>query len=225
MDDLRKDNKSENYNHDEMITIDVAEQEQAYEHNQEEHQKTEEQETVKKSMLTKRIFVEIGIYIILLFTCLNIVPKYVIQRTIVDGPSMKNTLQDGDNLLVEKLTVRFGGLERFDVIVFYPYGKEHEDYYIKRIIGMPGETIQIIGSDIYINGEILKENFGKNPITYAGIAAEPLVIGEDEYFVMGDNRKISKDSRYEEVGVVKRENIGGKAIVRIWPLNEFGFFD
>ena len=225
MDDLRKDNKSENYNHDDMITIDVSEQEHTYEHNQEEHQKIEEQETVKKSFLTKRFFVEIGIYIILLFACLNIVPKYVIQRTIVDGPSMKNTLQDGDNLLVEKLSVRFGGLERFDVIVFYPYGKEHEDYYIKRIIGMPGETIQIIGSDIYINGEILKENFGKNPITYAGIAAEPLVIGEDEYFVMGDNRKISKDSRYEEVGVVKRENIGGKAIVRIWPLNEFGFFD
>jgi len=226
MDNLRKDNKSENFNHDDMITIDDKEQEQVYEHNQEEHQEQkEEQEQEKKPLLTKRFFVEIGIYIILLFTCLNIVPKYVIQRTIVDGPSMKNTLQDGDNLLVEKLSVRFGGLERFDVIVFYPYGKEHEDYYIKRIIGMPGETIQIIGSDIYIDGEILEENFGKNPITYAGIAAEPVVLGADEYFVMGDNRKISKDSRYEEVGVVKRGNIGGKAIVRIWPLNEFGFFD
>ena len=200
------DNNIKNYNNEDPVIIDEIEQE-------------------KKSLFTRRFFVELGIYIILLFTCLNIVPKYVIQRTIVDGPSMKNTLQDGDNLLVEKLSVRFGDLDRFDVIVFYPYGKDHEDYYIKRIIGMPGETIQIIGSDIYINGEILEENYGKDPITYAGIASEPIELGEDEYFVMGDNRKISKDSRYEEVGVVKGENIGGRAVVRIWPLSEFGFFD
>lgn len=201
-----KDNNNKNYSNEDPVTID-------------------EKVQGKKPFFTKRFFVELGIYIILLFTCMNIVPKYVIQRTIVDGPSMKNTLQDGDNLLVEKLSIRFGGLDRFDVIVFYPYGKDHEDYYIKRIIGMPGETIQIIGSDIYINGEILEEDYGKNPITYAGIAAEPIVLGEDEYFVMGDNRKISKDSRYEEVGVVKGENIGGRAVLRIWPLNEFGSFD
>lgn len=200
------DNNNKNYNNEDPVIID-------------------EKELDKKPLFTRRFFVELGIYIILLFTCLNIVPKYVIQRTIVDGPSMKNTLQDGDNLLVEKLSVRFGGLDRFDVIVFYPYGKDHDDYYIKRIIGMPGETIQIIGSDIYINGEILEENYGKDPITYAGIASEPIELGEDEYFVMGDNRKISKDSRYEEVGVVKGENIGGRAVVRIWPLSEFGFFD
>lgn len=179
---------------------------------------TEEQ---KKKRQHKMVF-EIVTYLLILFLCIKIIPEYIVQHTIVDGPSMEDTLQDRDHLIVEKISYRLDKLNRFDIIAFYPYGKEIEDYYIKRIIALPGETIQIKGSDIYINGEVLEENYGKDPITYAGIAAEPITLGEDEFFVLGDNRTVSFDSRSAEVGIVKKEQIGGRAILRIWPLSEFG---
>ncbi len=177
---------------------------------------------IEKKNKKNQIIREIVIYLIILFLCIKIIPTYVIQHTIVDGPSMENTLQDQDHLFVEKITYHFDRLDRFDVIAFYPYGKDVNEYYIKRIIGMPGETVQIKGSDIYINGEILEENYGKDPITYAGIASEPIVLGEDEYFVLGDNRTVSLDSRDESIGAVNKSDIGGKAILRIWPLDKFG---
>ena len=135
---------------------------------------------------------------------------------------MENTLYNGENLWVEKVSYHFDKLKRFDVIVFYPHGKDHDEYYIKRIIGMPGETVQIIGEDIFINGELLNESFGKEPIRNPGNAAYPIVLEDDEYFVLGDNRTVSLDSRYEEVGPVKKKNIGGRAIFRLWPVNKMG---
>ena len=90
------------------------------------------------------------------------------------------------------------------------------------MIGLPGETVQIKGSTIYIDGKPLKENYGKDPIDYAGIAEKPIKLGDDEYFVLGDNREISRDSRYEEVGKVK--NIEGRAVLRIYPFDKFGTF-
>lgn len=186
------------------------------------------EETPKKKDLKKKIqtvLTDIAIYVVIIYTCLYLIPTYVIQRTVVDGPSMENTLHNEEQLMVEKVSYHFDALSRFDIIVFYPYGRKLEEYYVKRIIGLPGETIQIIGSDIFINGEVLKEDYGKEPITYAGIAAEPLTLGDDDYFVMGDNREVSFDSRYAEVGVVNKENIGGKAVLRIWPFSKFGLID
>lgn len=164
-------------------------------------------------------------YGLLIFVCIYIIPNFVMQRTIVDGASMENTLSDGDNLYVEKISYRFDKLKRFNIIVFYPYGRENEEYYVKRIIGMPGETVQIIGNDIYIDGEILEENYGKDPIEDPGRASVPITLDKDEYFVMGDNRTISKDSRFSNVGNVKKENIGGRAFFRISPFRKFGKID
>ncbi|HCL03271.1 MAG TPA: signal peptidase I [Lachnoclostridium phytofermentans] len=170
----------------------------------------------------KRIVLEILIYIVALYFAAFIVPRYILQRTIVVGDSMETTLQNGENLWVEKISYHFDKLKRFDVIVFYPHGKEDEEYYIKRIIGLPGEKVQIIGEEIFINGKLLTEDFGKDPIRNPGIAADPIFLAEDEYFVLGDNRTVSLDSRYEEVGPVKKENIGGRAIFRLWPINKMG---
>lgn len=180
---------------------------------------------ISKGRKIRNAIVEFIIYAAIIFVCVAVVPKYVIQRTIVDGKSMMNTLSHKDNLLVEKVSYRFSDPKRFDVIVFYPHGRESDDYYIKRVIGLPGETVQIKGNDIYINGKIIKENYGKDPMTESGIAAEPLKLGDDEFFVLGDNREISEDSRYEEVGPVKRENIEGRAILRIYPFSKFGTFE
>jgi len=182
----------------------------------------EELEETKKKTSIFRIIVEIIIYIALILICIFVIPKYVVQRTIVDGQSMMNTLHDEDNLIVEKVSYRFSNPDRFDIVVFYPYGKEEdpEDYYVKRIIGLPGETIQIIDSDIYINGEILEENYGRVPITSAGVAREPLTLGEDEFFVLGDNRGASEDSR--DFGPVEKSDISGQVVLRIYPFKRFG---
>ena len=184
----------------------------------------EEEEELTRGQKIKAALIELAIYACIVVVCIFIVPRYVIQRTIVDGTSMESTLQHKDNLLVEKVSYLFTNPDRFDVVVFYPNGREAEDYYIKRVIGLPGETIQIIGEDIYIDGKILEENYGKDPITYAGIAKEPLTLGDDEYFLVGDNRTVSEDSRYANIGPVEKEKIAGKAFVRIYPFSKFGSF-
>lgn len=176
----------------------------------------------------KGFIIEIVIWICIACICMFVVPRYVMQRTVVSGNSMQNTLFNNDNLIVEKVSRYFKDYDRFDIIIFFP---EHlpvyngDEYYVKRVIGLPGETIQIIGSDIYIDGEVLEENYGKDPIEMAGIAAEPIKLGKDEYFVLGDNRGASQDSRYREVGVVHKSSVEGKAILRIWPLNKFGLLE
>ena len=160
-------------------------------------------------------------YIAFVLVLTWVIITFVGQRTRVDGRSMMNTLHDGDNLIVEKLSYRFSDPKRFDIIVFPPTGKK--EYYIKRIIGLPGETVQIDeNGNIYINGELLEENYGAETIQNPGRAAKPITLCDDEYFVMGDNRNNSKDSRSEEVGNVKRSQIIGRAWLRIWPLNKFG---
>lgn len=185
----------------------------------------EELEEPDRKKKLRGILIEAVLYIAIIVLCVKVVPRYVIQRTIVDGESMMDTLKDRENLLVEKISYHFKNPERFDVIVFYPYGRDSDEYYIKRVIGLPGETVQIIGSQIYINGKVLDEDYGKDPIEFAGTVEEPQTLGEDEFFVLGDNRDVSQDSRFEEVGFVKKKNIEGKAILRIYPFSKFGTFE
>ncbi len=181
----------------------------------------DESETEVRKTSRSKMTIEILIYLLLLITCVFIIPKYVVQRTKVSGPSMLNTLHNGDNLIVEKVSYRFHDPRRFDIIVFYPYGPEDkEDYYVKRVIGLPGETVQIIGKDIYIDGNILEEDYGKDPITDPGEARNPILLGEDEFFVLGDNREVSEDSRI--FGPVEKSNISGHVIFRIYPFGSFG---
>ena len=129
------------------------------------------------------------------------------------------------NLIVDKITYRFRDPERFDIIVF-PFQYKDNTYYIKRIIGLPGETVQIDAKGtIYINGEELAESYGREVIapTNLGLAEQPVTLGEDEYFVLGDNRNHSSDSRDPSVANIKREDIIGRAWLRIYPFSKFGF--
>lgn len=161
------------------------------------------------------------VYIFLVAMITSLILIYVGQRTRVEGSSMETTLHNGDSLFVDKLSYRLKEPDRFDIVVF-PYKYEQGVYYIKRIIGMPGETVQIRDGAVYINGNKLEEQYGSEPMQEAGIAATPMTLGEDEYFLLGDNRNHSKDSRNEMVGPIKRKDLIGKAFVRIWPLDSIG---
>ncbi len=163
------------------------------------------------------------LYIAIVFLLTYLVIHYVGQRTQVSGTSMEYTLSDGDNLIVDKISYRFHKPERYDIIVF-PFQYEKNTYYIKRIIGLPGEKIQISEDGaIYIDGKVLEESYGREIIEDPGQAEEPIVLDEDEYFVLGDNRNASSDSRDPSVGVIHEEDIIGRAWLRIYPFDKMGF--
>ncbi len=162
------------------------------------------------------------IYFAIIIAAVLLIHNFVGQQIEVSGSSMESTLHNEDHLILEKVSYETGEPKRFDIIVFRPYADDKKTYYIKRVIGLPGETVQIIGSDIYINGEILNEDYGNALIEDAGIAREPIQLGDDEYFVLGDNRNNSKDSRNPAVGIVNGKSILGRAWVRIWPAGSFG---
>ena len=175
---------------------------------------------MKKKVMKELL--DTGLYLLFVLLVTWLLITFVIQKIGVEGSSMESTLYNGDALFVDKISYRFHDPERFDIIVF-PF--QENVYYIKRIIGLPGETVQIDESgNIYIDGEILRESYGREIIRQecVGRAAEPIELGSDEYFVMGDNRNNSKDSRTEVVGNIHKEDIFGRAWVRIWPLDSFG---
>ncbi|MGN1168133.1 MAG: signal peptidase I [Lachnospiraceae bacterium] len=162
------------------------------------------------------------LYILIIIGLTYLIITFVGQRTRVSGHSMETTLSDGDNLIVDKLTYRFKDPKRYDIIVF-PFKYEENTYYIKRIIGLPGETVQVINGYTYINGELLESDiYGAEVMDSAGIAQDPITLGEDEYFVLGDNRNHSSDSRDPSVGVLTREDLIGRAWVRIYPFDKMG---
>ena len=175
----------------------------------------------EKEYSLKREIISTVVYLVAVVALTFLFVQYVGQRTHVNGDSMNATLEDGDNLIVDKISYRFTDPDRFDIIVF-PYRYQEKTYYIKRIIGMPGETVQVKDGEIYIDGEVLEETYGKEVMKYAGVASDPITLGEDEYFVLGDNRNNSSDSRDPSVGNIEKDQIIGKAFIRIWPLNKFG---
>ncbi len=145
------------------------------------------------------------------------------QQVSTVGDSMKPELSNGDVVLVNRLSYNIFRPKRGDVIVFKPQGNENNHYYIKRIIGLPGETVQILENAIYIDGEKLEEKYETTDVTYVGLAGDPITLGDDEYFVLGDDRQNSEDSRDLDVGNVKRSYIFGKAWFVLSPLSDFGF--
>lgn len=188
-------------------------------------QRRKEERLANQTETEKTIREIIGwvVYILIVICATYLIVTYVGQRTKVSGDSMLNTLHNEDNLIVDKISYRFRDPKRYEIIVF-PYRYAENTYYIKRIIGLPGETVQIIGGYVYVNGEKLDEHYGREVIEEGkyGLAIDPIELGEDEYFVLGDNRNHSSDSRDSSVGVLTREELIGRAWVRIWPLKSIG---
>ena len=174
----------------------------------------------------KNIWGELGgwiLYILLIVGLTYVIITFVGQRTRVEGHSMEPTLSNGDHLLVDKLSYHIREPKRYEIIVF-PYQHAENTYYIKRIIGLPGETIQVKDGYVYIDGKKSDENYGAELMQSSGdgIAAQPVLLGDDEYFVLGDNRNHSSDSRDASVGVLKRDQLIGRAWIRIFPFNTIG---
>lgn len=147
------------------------------------------------------------------------------ERHSVVGNSMKDMLSNEDVLLIDKAVYEFTDPERFDIVLFKTQGINAGKIYVKRIIGLPGETVQIRNGKIYVNGMVLVNDITDNQILTPGLASEPVTLGEDEYFVLGDNRNYSEDSRFYTIGNIKRENIIGKPWLRVYPFNTFGFIE
>lgn len=163
-----------------------------------------------------------SLYLLVVLCAVYLLIHFVGQRTQVSGSSMEPKLSNDDNLIVDKITYRFREPERYDIIVF-PFRNDERTFYIKRIIGLPGETVYIDeDGTIFIDDEPLIEVYGKEIIDDPGRAYSPITLAEDEYFVMGDNRNNSSDSRDPKVGNIKRDSIIGRAWLRIWPLDKFG---
>ncbi len=145
------------------------------------------------------------------------------QQISTVGDSMNPVLKNADKVLVDRIVYNASSPKRGDIIVFKPKGNENSHYYTKRIVGLPGETVQILENVIYIDGKKLEEDYKTTKVGTAGIAGEKLKLGGDEYFVMGDNRENSEDSRSADIGAVKRSYIYGKAWFVISPKEDFGF--
>ena len=143
-------------------------------------------------------------------------------RTSVVGQAMEETLSSGDQILVNRFVYLIFRPKAGDVIVFRPNGNEKSHYYVRRVIAAPGDTVQIMDGAVYVNGELFEEFSQVASIEDAGLAEEPMKLGSDEYFVLGDNRNNSEDSRLANIGNVKKEYIVGKAWFYFSSLGDMG---
>ena len=131
------------------------------------------------------------------------------MRISMVGVSMEPALYNGQEVLINRFIYKITSPKRGDVIAFLPNGNQNSHYYLKRIVGLPGESIQIIDGYVYINGERVPEDEYDKMADY-GIAGNEIQLGSDEYFVLGDNRNMSEDSRSGNIGAVKKDTIAGK---------------
>lgn len=181
-----------------------------------------EQEVKRPVKSTLKFILEIIEIVIIAFALSWLIRTYVLEARIVPTGSMLPTIQLQDRVIVDKFFFKhFGEFERGDIIVFHPPSSAHSsDDFIKRLIGLPGDTIEIKNHKTYINGKLFEEPYLLEPQIKN---VEPLVVPEGSVFVMGDNRNNSADSR--EWGFLPIENISGMTLFRYWPMNRFGAMD
>ena len=148
---------------------------------------------------------------------------YFGQRVSMIGDSMNPVLENGDITLTNRIIYNASRPGRGDVIAFHPNGNEDSYCYIRRIVGLPGETVELKEGKVYINGKGIEEKYKTTEIEDVGMIEEPVTLDSDEYFVLGDNRESTEDSRSAEIGNVKRSEIEGKVWFVVSPRKNFGF--
>ncbi|MBQ8596692.1 MAG: signal peptidase I [Lachnospiraceae bacterium] len=168
----------------------------------------------KKKKISKEMIREIFDTIFSCFTAVLIAFVLVFSfgmKISVIGVSMEPELYNGQEVLVDRFSYKLLSPKRGDIVAFLPNGNKNSHYYLKRVVGLPGETVQIIGGYVYVDGVLLEEDESYDKIADPGIAETQITLGTDEYFVLGDNRNNSEDSRSGNIGAVKKDNITGKA--------------
>jgi len=170
----------------------------------------------------KKFFKSLLLWIVeiaLVILAAYLIIEYAMEKTTMMGVSMNTTLNDGDKIIINKLAYFRGDPERYDVIVFSQSKSGHGYYNMKRVIGLPGETVEIVNGAVYINGVKLDEVISVEPMRVAGLADEAITLDENEFFVLGDNRNYSEDSRFANIGIIVKEDIIGKAWLRLEPFS------
>lgn len=176
----------------------------------------------KKRSIPQQIFLWVFQIVIVVLFAFVVVYFFGQTRTCI-GQSMSTTIEGGDAVLLDGLSYKLGNPKRNDVIAFQLNGNREGASSIKRILGVPGETIQIKDGMIYIDGEIYLEKKDYPAMTDAGLAEEPITLGTNQYFVLGDNRNNSEDSRYADIGMIKKRYIAGKIWFTCAPFEKLGF--
>ena len=183
----------------------------------------------KKKRVSKDMVREILVTIFYCFAAvlLAFVLVFLVGMKIsVIGVSMEPALYNGQEIFINRFIYKLFQPGRGDIIAFLPNGNQNSHYYLKRVVGLPGERIQIIGGYVYIDGELLDEGDTYDKISDPGIAENVVILGSDEFFVLGDNRNSCEDSRSGNIGPVKKETIAGKAWFHLSSEKEpMGFVD
>lgn len=173
----------------------------------------QKEKKINSALLTDIFEMMIGTFVVIFLAVA--ITYFVGMRTSVIGDSMEPALYNGQEILINRFLYRLSSPKRGDVVVFLPNGNQNTHYYVKRIIGLPGETVQIINGKVYIDGELLEEDESFDKIADPGIAGNEIALGNDEYFVLGDNRNSSEDSRSGNIGAISRSTMIGKAWFRL----------
>ncbi len=166
-----------------------------------------------------RLILRIEVFFIVLISLAWFIVYGFMGQTVISGQSMSPVLNSEDVCLINRLKYDLSNPDRYDIVLFV---RDDDEMNIKRIVGLPGETVRIADGSVYINGEKLEDERLGN-VLLAGIAENEVVLGEDEYFVLGDNTESSEDSRFASIGNVSRDSISGKIWFKIKPLSELGF--
>ena len=162
-------------------------------------------------------------YLLVIFLALILALAFF-YRVKVLGPSMESTVHSGDSVLVDRIRYKISGPHRGDIVAFLPNGDREAEISIKRVIGLPGEKIQIKNGALYINNKVYNSDISNETINHAGLAENELKLGKGEYFLLGDNRNNSEDSRYESIGKVTRKELIGKVWLNV-TFSNFGLME
>ena len=162
--------------------------------------------------------IEIAIVVLVAF----LIVRYGLERMTMSGNGMEPTVKDDDSILINKMSYKLHSVKRNDVVVLRQNGSEHNYYVVQRVIGLPGEKVKITNGEVYIDGKVLDEKYDFPLMKNGGLALDEITLDDDEYFVLGDNRNNSSDSRDPSVGILKRKDLLGRAWVRIYPFDKVG---